>query len=57
MVISSAYDVRLAKDAEDLLAVQRLRYDVFVRELVPAGLRSIMVLRLKLTTLTVTANI
>ena len=33
MVISSAYEVRLAKDAEDLRAVQRLRYDVFAREL------------------------
>ncbi|MGB1338276.1 MAG: GNAT family N-acetyltransferase, partial [Planktomarina sp.] len=38
MLISSAYEVRLAKDAEDLFAVQRLRYDVFVRELGACGL-------------------
>lgn len=28
-----SYDVRLARDARDVLASQRLRYDVFVREL------------------------
>ena len=37
MLMSPVFEVRLAKDAEDLLAVQRLRYDVFVRELGAGG--------------------
>ena len=37
MLMPSEFEVRLAKDAEDLWAVQRLRYDVFVRELGASG--------------------
>jgi putative hemolysin len=37
MLMPSDFEVRLAKDAEDLWAVQRLRYDVFVRELGASG--------------------
>ena len=37
MLMPSEFEVRLAQDAEDLWAVQRLRYDVFVRELGASG--------------------
>ena len=37
MLMPSDFEVRLAKDAEDVWAVQRLRYDVFVRELGASG--------------------
>lgn len=33
MTVTEAFSVRLAKDAEDIAAAQRLRYDVFVAEL------------------------
>ena len=37
MLMPAEFEVRLAKNAEDLLAVQRLRYDVFVQELGASG--------------------
>ena len=39
MLMAGDFEVRLSKSADDLRAVQRLRYDVFVRELGASGPR------------------